>query len=63
MSEFQKIFSFIRNIISLYLTITRINVKLVVIMGGDHLATWEFEDSNKMKINSYIFCVTSGTQV
>jgi len=63
MSEFHKIFSFVRNIISLYLTLTRKNVKLVVIMGGNHLATWEFADSNKIKINSYVLCVNNGTQV
>lgn len=33
-SIFPKIVSVLRNIISLYLILTRINVKLVVIMGG-----------------------------
>lgn len=48
MSEFSKIFSFLKNI-SLYLTLIRINVK-VVIMGGNHLATWEFSGSNEIII-------------
>lgn len=50
MSEFHKIFSFLKNIMSLYLTLTRINVKLLVLMGGNHLATWEFSSSNEMRI-------------
>lgn len=49
-SVFHKVVSFLRNVISLYLTLTRINVKLVVIMGGKRLATWEFSGSNEIRI-------------
>lgn len=50
MSEFHKIFSFLKNIISLYLTLKRINVKVAVITGGNHLATREFSRSNEIRI-------------
>lgn len=50
MSEFHKIFSFLKNIISLYLILIRTNVKVVVTMEGDHLATWDFSGSNEIRI-------------
>lgn len=44
------IFSFLRNIFSLYLTPVRINVRLAVIIGENHLATWEFWGSNESRM-------------
>lgn len=49
MSEFCKIFPFLKNI-SLYLTLIRINAKVVIIMEGNHLAAWEFSGSNEIRI-------------
>ena len=49
-SIFHKIVSVLRNIIRLYLILTRINVTLVVIMGGNHVATWEGSGSNETRL-------------
>lgn len=64
MSEFHKIFSFLKNTISLYLTLKRINVKVAVIMGGNHLAMWEFSCSNEIRIKLiYLWCEQQCTGV
>lgn len=50
MSEFHKIFSFLKNNISLYLILIRINVRVVVIMRENHLAKWGLYYSNEIRI-------------
>lgn len=51
-SEFHRIFSLLKNIISLHLPLIRVNVKVLVIMEGNHSATWEFSGSNEIRIKS-----------